>query len=102
MKHDQRRQKRNDLKTATMLASVIGTRAAVSSGRPVSIPSYAFRGSASPIVRPATTTPGTCTIKGTPVNYTGTACIGISVLHKSNAIPVFSSEEIIEIAHMRR
>ena len=34
--------------------------------------------------------------------YTGTKMIGIGTLHKSNAVPVFSDEEAIEIAKMRR
>lgn len=34
--------------------------------------------------------------------YTGTAMLGVSVLHKSNGIPVFSKEEILSIARMRR
>lgn len=34
--------------------------------------------------------------------YTGTAIVGISTLHKSNAVPVFSQKEAEEIAKMRR
>jgi len=34
--------------------------------------------------------------------YTGTLIKGISVLHKSNAVPVISDEEINDIARMRR
>lgn len=34
--------------------------------------------------------------------YTGTACIGISQMSKSNAVPVFNTDHIIEIARMRR
>jgi len=37
-----------------------------------------------------------------PQYYTGTKMKGISTLHKSNAVPVFSDEEIIDIATMRR
>jgi hypothetical protein len=39
--------------------------------------------------------------KAIPV-YTGTNMIGIGTLHKSNAVPVFSSEEASEMARMRR
>jgi hypothetical protein len=39
--------------------------------------------------------------KETPV-YTGDAMIGISVLHKSNGIPVFRQEDAIDISKMRR
>ena len=34
--------------------------------------------------------------------YTGTAMVGIGQLHKSNAIPVFSKEDAIDISKMRR
>lgn len=37
-----------------------------------------------------------------PKVYTGTKVKGIGTLHKSNAVPVFSDEEAIEIARMRR
>ena len=44
---------------------------------------------------------GAVTIKQTP-QYTGTKIIGIGTLHKSNAVPVFSDEEAVEISRMRR
>lgn len=34
--------------------------------------------------------------------YTGDAVVGISTLHKSNAIPVFSKQQAQETAQMRR
>ena len=34
--------------------------------------------------------------------YTGTKIKGIGTMHKSNAVPVFSDEEAVEIARMRR
>jgi hypothetical protein len=34
--------------------------------------------------------------------YTGTKIKGIGTMHKSNAVPVFSDEEAIEISRMRR
>jgi hypothetical protein len=34
--------------------------------------------------------------------YTGNAILGISTLHKSNAVPVFSKEEAVDISKMRR
>jgi hypothetical protein len=34
--------------------------------------------------------------------YTGTKMLGIGTLHKSNAVPVFSSEEAQDMAQMRR
>jgi len=40
---------------------------------------------------------------GPPVKkYTGTLIKGISVLHKSNAVPILNKEDILEIARMRR
>ena len=34
--------------------------------------------------------------------YTGNSVVGISTLHKSNGVPVFSKEEAIDISKMRR
>lgn len=34
--------------------------------------------------------------------YTGTKMIGIGTMHKSNSVPIFSSEEATDIAKMRR
>ena len=34
--------------------------------------------------------------------YTGTKIKGIATMHKSNAVPVFSDEEAVEISRMRR
>lgn len=39
--------------------------------------------------------------KETPV-YTGQKMIGIGTLHKSNAVPIFSTNEAKEISRMRR
>lgn len=44
---------------------------------------------------------GPLTVKQTP-KYTGTKLIGIGTLHKSNAIPIFSDQEAVDIAKMRR
>jgi len=46
-------------------------------------------------------TGGPCALKPNPV-YTGTAIKGIGTMHKSNAVPIFSDEQAIEIATMRR
>jgi hypothetical protein len=40
--------------------------------------------------------------KKTVQQYTGDAMLGIGQLHKSNAIPVFSKEDAIDISKMRR
>lgn len=34
--------------------------------------------------------------------YTGDKMLGVAVLHKSNGVPVFRNEDIIDIAKMRR
>lgn len=34
--------------------------------------------------------------------YTGDKMLGIGTLHKSNAVPIFNSEEAVEISKMRR
>lgn len=40
--------------------------------------------------------------KPQPKHYTGTEVIGITTLHKSNAVPVFNQQAAIDAAHMRR
>jgi hypothetical protein len=44
---------------------------------------------------------GNATLK-TPKVYTGTKVKGIATMHKSNAVPVFSDEEAVDISKMRR
>jgi hypothetical protein len=44
---------------------------------------------------------GSCTMPA-PKVYTGNMVKGIATMHKSNAVPVFSSEEAIDISKMRR
>jgi hypothetical protein len=34
--------------------------------------------------------------------YTGSAIKGIGTMHKSNAVPIFSDEEAVDISRMRR
>jgi len=41
-------------------------------------------------------------VKKEVTQYTGTAMLGIGQLHKSNAIPVFSKEDAVDISKMRR
>ena len=50
---------------------------------------------------PSLTTPGHSTATVHKV-YTGTKVMGIATMHKSNAVPVFSDEEAVEISRMRR
>ena len=52
---------------------------------------------------PSMVTPGGTATKPVRGNvYTGTAMKGIGTLHKSNAVPIFSNEEAIDQANMRR
>ena len=46
-------------------------------------------------------TGGNAVLKASPI-YTGTKVKGIATMHKSNAVPVFSDEEAVDIARMRR
>ena len=46
-------------------------------------------------------TGGNALLKPSPV-YTGTKVKGIATMHKSNAVPVFSDEEAVDISKMRR
>lgn len=46
-------------------------------------------------------TGGVCTKKESQ-KYTGTAMKGIGTMHKSNSVPIFTDEQAIEIATMRR
>ena len=47
------------------------------------------------------TTPGHSTARVDKV-YTGDKIIGIGTMHKSNAVPIFSDQEAVEISRMRR
>jgi hypothetical protein len=44
---------------------------------------------------------GTATAKEKPV-YTGTAMKGVATMHKSNMVPVFDDQHMVDIANMRR
>ena len=46
-------------------------------------------------------TGGNAVLKPSPV-YTGTMVKGIATMHKSNAVPVFSDEQAVDISRMRR
>ena len=46
-------------------------------------------------------TAGPC-VKAPDKVYTGTAIKGIGTMHKSNAVPIFSNEDAVDIAKMRR
>jgi hypothetical protein len=50
---------------------------------------------------PSRNTGGTAPLAA-PKVYTGTKVKGIATMHKSNAVPVFSDEEAVDISRMRR
>jgi hypothetical protein len=50
---------------------------------------------------PSRNTGGNATM-APPKVYTGTKVKGIATMHKSNAVPVFSDEEAVDISRMRR
>jgi hypothetical protein len=41
-------------------------------------------------------------VKAADKEYTGTKVKGIGTMHKSNAVPIFSNEEAVDISKMRR
>jgi hypothetical protein len=51
---------------------------------------------------PSLVTPGGDCSKKEIIQYTGTEMLGIGQLHKSNAVPVFRTEDAADIARMRR
>lgn len=63
-------------------------------------PSYTFRGCDDHIPSVVTSDPFVATT--TKNVYTGNNMVGVSTMHKSNSVPVFSQESAIDIAHMRR
>ena len=70
---------------------------------------------AEPLSYTLSTPPGRTTSNGIPSRvtsggstssvhkvYTGTKVLGIGTMHKSNAVPIFSDEQAVEISRMRR
>lgn len=51
---------------------------------------------------PSIATPGGDACLPPSQKYTGDNILGIGTMHKSNSVPVFSSEQAVEIATMRR
>jgi hypothetical protein len=67
-------------------------------------------GSPPPFIRttdtPASLNPSQCgaphAAKHDPNKYTGTACLGIAAMHKSNLVPIFNADAAVDAATMRR
>lgn len=53
-------------------------------------------------VIPSLTTPGGEAVKRPDKVYTGDKLLGVATMHKSNAIPVFNDQHLVDIASMRR
>ena len=66
-----------------------------------SSPKPTYRGVDSPRIPSRDTGGGVATLPA-PKVYTGTMVKGIATMHKSNAVPVFSDEEAVDISKMRR
>ena len=69
--------------------------------KPLTMAKRVFRGQSLLDLPSLSTGVGTAVKSDIPV-YTGDKMIGIGVLHKSNAVPVFSDEEAVDISKMRR
>jgi hypothetical protein len=74
--------------------------------RAMAAPSYTapkpiYRGADEPKIPSLPFTGGPCTKPEQKV-YTGTKIKGIGTMHKSNAVPIFSDEQAVDIAKMRR
>ena len=66
-----------------------------------SSPKPTYRGADAPRIPSRDTGGGVATLPA-PKVYTGTMVKGIATMHKSNAVPVFSDEEAVDISKMRR
>jgi hypothetical protein len=69
--------------------------------KPYTPPVLNYRGAEQPRIPSLTTTGAPC-VKPPAKVYTGDKMIGISQMPKSNAVPIFNPDHIIEIARMRR
>ena len=64
-------------------------------------PAPSIREASLPRIPSRATAGGSCARPADKV-YTGTAVLGIAQMAKSNAVPVFSTQEIVDIGRMRR
>jgi hypothetical protein len=64
-------------------------------------PKLQFRGSEL-LNKPSLNTGTGVAVKKESPTYTGSKVKGIGTMHKSNAVPIFSDDEAIEISQMRR
>ena len=66
-----------------------------------SSPQPTYRGADAPRIPSRDSGGGVATLPA-PKVYTGTMVKGIATMHKSNAVPVFSDEQAVDISRMRR
>jgi hypothetical protein len=66
-----------------------------------SLPKPMYRGADAPRIPSRDSGGGVATLAPAKI-YTGTMVKGIATMHKSNAVPVFSDEQAIDISRMRR
>lgn len=99
---------KDDRRALNLLRSVIGTRSSVHQTRP-KIPDYNYRGKGQELPSKPLTPVGSQpaelkadTPKRERLRYTGTKVLGVATMHKSNLVPVFSEEEAVDVAKMRR
>ena len=111
---EQKRRAESDAAAWTELTQRLARSAPQFSGRPVTDPAMP-RGAFKPLKLSPAYPPGrepqaipsrdsgvgVAARRDAPV-YTGDKIKGIGTLHKSNAVPVFTDEEAVDLAHMRR
>jgi hypothetical protein len=68
---------------------------------PYVAPKQTHRGVGQPRIPSLNSAGGNATVPA-PKVYTGTMVKGIATMHKSNAVPVFSDEQAVDISRMRR
>lgn len=95
------RDRKNWERIVSMKSGLVSVEGKTSKSSKSLIPKYAFRGQDEKL--PSLNTSGPmATGKAESKKYTGTAMLGVSTMHKSNSVPVFSVEDAIDIARMRR
>lgn len=87
-----------DRKKVAMLRNILATRA--SFDVVPKIPSLRYRGQDERL--PSFDSGEGVASKKDPLMYTGTRLKGIATMHKSNMVPVFSDDEAVDLAKMRR
>ncbi len=85
-------------KREAMLRNVLSTRSSFTVLP--RIPTYSYRGQNERL--PSVDSGVGVASKKDPMMYTGDRLKGIAIMHKSNLVPVFSEDEAVDLATMRR